>query len=241
MSLPALTAASGVYYETASFTFPTSEGTFAVIARFDDDTVRQNLMHTAFPPDAGMDWRGDVAGDTVSITRQGTTYASASANVGNFSTYALGAWMSLIGVWDATSTRLYMGRYKGAVPVQPSAYASQTTIVAPNTTAAALRVMNSTANTARHFRGPMAVLAIDDIAWASDRLNAFNQGRFIPGCVLFHYIGGNGSVVDASGNGWTATFTGSPTVVTGPASPRRSRHTSSRSARRAEVRGGYAA
>lgn len=224
----ALLAASGVYYETAAFTFPTTAGTIAIVAQLADDTVRQNFLHTVFPPDVGLDWRGDTAGDNLQFFRQGATYASAQAAAANFnhtgySPYALGAWCSLIASWDTTNTWLYLGRVGGPPPHEPSAYAGRTTIGTPNTTAAVLRVMNSTVTTARYPRGPMAALAIAAHVWTPEERQAFNHLRFVPGCELFHFIGANGvvNVPDASGNGWTGTFTGTPTTAAWPRVPTR--------------------
>lgn len=225
MALPALLGASGAYYEVPTVTFPTTTGTIAVIARMDDDTARQNFLHTVFPPDVGLDWRGDTAGDPVQFFRQGSPppYASAGANVADFASYALGAWCSLIASWDTTNTWLYLGRVGGPPPVEPSAYTIRTTIATPNTTAANLRVMNSTAATTRHPRGPMAALAVAPTVWTPEQRQAFNHARFIHGCDIFHFIGASASptspVLDLSGNGRHGTWTNTPTAATGPGVP----------------------
>lgn len=227
----ALIAGSGVYYETAAFTFPTTEGTLAVVTRLDDDTARQNFCHTVFPPDVGLSWQAQNAGDPIEFFRQGATYASAGANIADFnsatySPYAapvagVGVWCSVIATWSAANTWLYLGRVGGPPPQEPSAYQLRSAIVTPNTTAAPLRGMNSTVNTTRNTRGPMAALAIANRVWTPEERQQFNHLRLVSGCSLFHYIGANGTVnvPDASGNGWTGTFTGTPTTAARPRVP----------------------
>jgi len=183
-----------------------------------DDTQRQGIFNRSNVGNAYFEgnWRADLAGDNWEFDRQRTTtdlFVQAAA--ANFVHYGLNKWLCICFVYNTgganADQKILIGDLDSEM-AEPSAYATQTVGTGSLNTTYGTNdlIVGNTTNTAREFRGRMAISMFTTTQLTDQQMRAWQwnpKAIGSPALLGFYGFGGANSI-DYSGNAINGTVTG---------------------------------
>ncbi|MHA2642892.1 MAG: LamG-like jellyroll fold domain-containing protein [bacterium JZ-2024 1] len=189
--------------------------TMLVWLRINNNVTRQQIIRQVGTPDWEIQYRGDLSGKPILVSRQrATAYQEAWAPSGNFSAWGIDKWVFVAGVIDlAGLPKIYVGDVS-SLASEPSSYTTQASgLGTASTTNADINIGNFSLVNTRYIRGEIAWVGVWDRPLTQDEIrNLQFYPRITNGCVYFCHLGVIGSASqtqpDYSGGGAHGTPTG---------------------------------